>query len=279
VKAYFNKEGFFRVKPVYNKEVNGYWMCDEGRDLYKFANRDHRYLKAGQKNGSQWSQLTAGAAAKELSGQYTNEEYDKIIGLFANELKTKKIFHWINNKETFESFDGLLLRGDKNPNTKGLLAALAKHGISATWNELESGLTSGAITTVVVAGPENQLHYQDMEEKVKLMNKAKQVIWLQSAKNSALEKLTDSSWIIPMKSYVEKDGTFTNHAGKEQKFKRVTTVVSDSLTLSEAAELLCGHQLMIKPEGNQFVEASRQADKVMLEHRKKNEFVFKRGNL
>ena len=45
-KAFYNKEGVFRIKPVYNKDVNGYWMCDVGRDVYKFANKEARLLDA-----------------------------------------------------------------------------------------------------------------------------------------------------------------------------------------------------------------------------------------
>lgn len=294
VKTYFNKEGFFRVKPVYNKDVNGYWMCDDGRDLYKFVNREFRYLKASQKITSGWSSMMPGAAAKELSvsvksageglavvltGQYTSEEYDRVLGIFVNELKAKKIFHWMNKSQDVNSFDGLLIRGDKNPNTKGLQQALDKYGVKTSWSELESGLASGAIKTVIVAGPENQTFYSDVEEKVKAFAKAQSVIWLQSAKNQALEKLQNNSWIIPMKSYLEKDGTFVNHAGLSQKFKKVTTIVSESLTLTEAVELMAGHQLMVKPDTNVLVAAARRNDQVMMEHKKQNEFVFKRGPL
>jgi NADH-quinone oxidoreductase subunit G len=293
IKAYFNKEGFFRVKPVENQQVNGHWMCDEGRDLYKFVNREHRYLKASRREGTGWSQILPGAAAKEasavvknadglalvLTGQYTVEEYDRVLNVFVNELKTKKVFHWWNSKDTAEQFDGLLLRGDKNPNTKGLQQAFAKHGITSAWKDLEAGLSDGSIKTVVVAGPENLSFYNDMDAVVSIVNKAKNVIWLQSSKHPALEKLSTNAWIVPMKSYIEKDGTFVNHAGLAQSFKKVTTIVSEALTLSEAADLLSGQQVGIKPDANLLIEANRPDDRVMLEKRKKNEFVFKRGSL
>ena len=41
-RAFYNKEGMFRIKPNYNKDVNGYWMCDVGRDVYKFVNKEAR---------------------------------------------------------------------------------------------------------------------------------------------------------------------------------------------------------------------------------------------
>ena len=37
IDVYYNKEGVWRVKPRHS-EVNGYWMCDEGREIYKSVN-------------------------------------------------------------------------------------------------------------------------------------------------------------------------------------------------------------------------------------------------
>lgn len=295
VKVYYNKEGFFRVKPAYNAQVNGHWMCDEGRDVYKFVNREARLLKAKHRTSSGWSELAPGQAAKNaaailkgeagnglalvLTAQYTVEEYEAIVSTFVNEFKTKNIFFWINNKETFDTFDGLLLRGDKNPNTKGLLKVLDKHGITATWDQLEAGLNSGSIKTVVVAGPENQAVFPDLQKRIQTLSKAKTLVWLQAGKNTDLEALTGDVVLIPLKTYVEKEGTFINYAGLEQRFKRATTVVSEALTLTEAAMLFAGKDLAIAPAKELFVETNRRSDEVMLEHRKKNEFVFRRGSL
>lgn len=295
VKVYYNKEGFFRVKPVYNEKVNGHWMCDEGRDIYKFVNKETRLLKAQVRNASGWTEMAAGAAAKNaaevlknsagdstalvLTAQYTVEEFDAIVSTFVNEFKTKKVYFWINNKETFDSFDGILLRGDKNPNTKGLLKVLEKHGITATWTELSQGLANGSIKTVVVAGPENQAVFPDFADRVKELSKAQNLIWLQAGKNDALMALTGNVWLIPAKTFVEKDGTFVNQAGIEQKFKKVTTIISEALTLTEAALLLAGKNLAIPTTAQPFLPTNQRADQVELEARKKNEFVFRRGSL
>lgn len=295
IKVYFNKEGLFRVKPVYNEQVNGHWMCDEGRDVYKFVNKEHRLLKAQVRNATGWTEMAPGAGAKGahevlkstsaealalvLTAQYTVEEFDAIVSTFVNEFKSKKVFFWINNKESFDTFDGLLLRGDKNPNTKGLLKVLEKHGITATWSELSQGLASGAIKTVVVAGPENQAVFPDFADRVKELSKAENLIWLQAGKSEALTALTGKVWLIPTKTFIEKDGTFINQAGLEQRFKKVTTVVSEALTLTEAALLLAGKNLSIPAGMASFMPSNQRVDQVALEARKKNEFVFKRGSL
>jgi NADH-quinone oxidoreductase subunit G len=192
--------------------------------------------------------------------------------------KSKKVFFWVNNKESFESFDGLLLRGDKNPNTKGLLKILDKYGLTATWGDLKSGIEKGELKTLVVAGPENQAVFPDLGEKITELSKVPKLIWLQAGKNEQLEALTGDVTLIPLKTYVEKDGTFVNHQGLEQKFKRVTTVVSEALTLDQAAQLMSGQEIKITT-ADTFIESNRRPDEVMLEHRKKNEFVFKRGTL
>lgn len=196
VKVYFDKEGMFRVKPQFNEKVNGHWMCDEGRDIYKFVNKEARLLKGQVRKAAGWTEMAPGAAAKAasdvvkaasadslalvLTAQYTVEEYEAIVSTFANEFKTKNVYFWINNKEQFTSFDGLLLRGDKNPNTRGLLKVLEKYGMNATWDDLSAKLSSGSIKTVVVAGPENQSAFPDMNEKVKELSKAQNLIWLQT---------------------------------------------------------------------------------------------------
>lgn len=250
VKVYYNENGLYRVKPNYNKDVNGHWMCDTGRDIYKFANLEARQTKA-QTPGEVLSPGAAALKASELiksnkdansvavvlTGQYTTEEYEKVIELFADK-GIKKIYHWINNPSQFEDFDGLLYRGDKNPNTTGLVRLLEENKIKSTWAELEASLNKGDIKTLVVAGPENVSVYPDLKEKTELFKKASQVIYLTSVKN---DLYSEFSYVIPMKSFVEKDGTFENHKGVKQKIKRGPVIVSHALTLSEAATLLTGN--------------------------------------
>lgn len=269
VKVYHNENGLYRVKPVYNPEVNGYWMCDEGRDIYKYLNLEHRLTKARQKTTIGTKELTAGSAAKQLAselksavaksgaksvglvvtGQYTNEELEAMMNFVGSDLGSDQVFHWVNNPESFEKFDGILNRGDKNPNTHGLLGLLEKKKFQKTWGDLEKSISSGAIQTLIVLGPENQAVYPDMASKIQLFKKVPQVIWFSACKNAALD---DVAWQIPVKSFVEKSGTFVNYKGIEQKIQRGTTIVSQALTLTEAATLLSGRELTISASAQAF---------------------------
>lgn len=296
VKVYFNKEGIFRVKPKRNDAINGHWMCDEGRDIYKFVNKEHRMIKGHKLANGQWqTELHAGAAAKDaalslqgaagndvalvVTGQHTVEELEAIVSTFVNTYKTKNIYHWWNSEAQANEFDGILLRGDKNPNTKGLQQVFAKHGISTKFSDLDPS----KVKHLVVVGPENVPVYKDFNEKLEFFAKAANLIYMTSAKVDSLSanKNLKSATIIPLKTFVEKSGTFINHAGVSQTFKKVTTVVSEALTVVEAAALLAGQEIKIETLSpkNLFVAANKPADQVTLDFRKKNEFIFQRGKL
>lgn len=287
VKVYHNEEGLWRIRPRHNPEVNGYWMCDEGRDMYKFVNEKYRLLQAKVGHKGQWSQKAPGAAAKEVSqllgklvaehgadsvalvltGQYTSEEYEDMIRSFKEHLNSSLVYHWLNNPEQVEDFDGLLLRGDKNPNTQGLKQQLKKWAVDKnSWQDLVSRLEAGQLRGVVVAGPENQAGFPDIAEKVALLSKADHLIWLASNPHEAIDAVGTPCYQIPTKTYVEKEGTFVNYQGKAQSFKRVTTVVSQALTLSEVAQLLRGQELSL-------------TGRPLYQEMKTNHFTALRGNL
>jgi NADH-quinone oxidoreductase subunit G len=255
VKMYFNEKGYFRLKPSYNKDVNGYWMCDVGRDMYKHVNKPERLLHAVKAGGET---LQPGAAAKEVSlllkkfsadqialvltGQYTNEEYESVIASFKGDLGSTQIYHWQNQPEKWNEFDGLLLRGDRNPNTKGLQEILKKNGLVTDWADLEQRIANGKIQALVVAGPEVQAFYSDLDAKAKAFRKVPNVIWLTANPNDAFE---GAKYQIPLKTFVEKDGTFVNFQGKAQKIQKMRMVVSQALTLGEAMTLIAGKDIPV----------------------------------
>ena len=301
VNVYFNKEGLFRVKPRVNKEVNGYWMCDEGRDVYKFVNKENRLLKGIKYTNGKWhNESHAGVAAKDaagflkdaksdeialvLTGQNTVEEYEALLSTFAGTLKTKNVYHWWPQEAQAGEFDGILLRGDKNPNTAGLKQAFEKHGINTKWTDLEQNLKSGKIKQLVVIGPENNAVYKDIDQKIALFTQAESLIYVSSIKVPAIENATSLKTVtlIPMKSYIEKNGTFINYKGLAQVFKKATTIVSEALTGTELAVLLGGQNInveVVAPENLFKAVSNTRADQVTLDHRKKNEFNFNRGRL
>ena len=275
----YNEEGLFRVRPRYNKEVNGHWICDRGREIYRLPNRKGRLLKVQVPSSSSDKDkidtsdfLSSTEALKRikklflpekqeteekqrksplprsalvLTAQYTMEEYEDLISFFIACLgKTNSVFYWKNNPENFDDFDGLLLRGDKNPNTKGLLNILNEKQMFNPWENLQSQLEKGEVETLWVAGPENQKVYPDMEEKIKYFEShCKNVIWWTAHLLPVSPADLQKTWQIPTKTFFEKDGTFINFANLAQKVKAVHSYVPSALSLSESVVVLKGDKL------------------------------------
>jgi NADH-quinone oxidoreductase subunit G len=299
VKAYFNNEGFFRIKPRYNPEVNGYWMCDEGREIYKFLNKEARQLKGQKKTGKGWQEMTAGATAKDaakaleghlknasllVTGQASTEELDALVSTFVNQFSSKKVYHWKNNEAQWAQHDGLLIRGDKNPNTKGLQSVFAKHQIDTIIETLEAEVKAGLVATLFVALPENQAVYPDVVDKLKAFGKVINLVILTAGKVPLQDLTAVNTWVIPTKTFVEKEGSFTNYNGVVQKVKKLTNIVSEALTLDQAIALLSGGEVTVKTvmgttAGKSMADANQRPDQVLADNRKKNEFLFKRGTI
>ncbi len=271
IDVYYNKEGVWRFKPAYNPEVNGHWMCDEGREIYNNLNayetkvegdrgnkkvvKEQVRLLTGKKGnesvdpqnlasevGAQLKASGADKVALVVTGQHTNEELDAAVSYFTKELNSKNVFYWVNQKEKFDEFDGILKRGDENPNTKGVLKILDQHGLTKPWSELVSGVDSGSIETVLVIGPENQASYPDFNDRVNELSKAKTLVWATACINPALDG-KDSIWQIPLNTFVEKEGTFINHGGIEQKISFVTDLVHNAYDVVEFVRLMGGEKI------------------------------------
>lgn len=283
-KVYHNQSGVYRVKPRFNQEVNGYWMCDEGRNTYKFTNKEQRnstalvagietptLLALGQV-ASLLKEADKSSVAVVLTGQYSVEEYQALEAGLIQKLGIKKTYYWQNNSDSFETFDGLLIRGDKNPNTAGLRKMLEKNGGIKSWSA--SGAFADGIKTVLVFAPENKDVYPDLEERAVELKKFAQVIWFSATHTPAFKDLANVIQ-IPMKTYVEKSGTFINYAGKEQKFKKALTVIKEAVDVIQAVEAILGQSLNLT-----VVESDPlPVDHVTKERRVKNEFLYRRGAL
>ncbi len=255
----YNEESLFRVRPRYNEKINKYWMCDKGRGLYELPNKKHRLTQAicpdNNMNNSiktletfkkQIIDKKNSATALILTAQYTLEEYEDIVSTFINLQKegTNSIYYWKNNENSFNDFDNLLLRGDKNPNTKGLLQILNKYNVNTNWNTLEDRLNNKELDTLLVAGPENQKVYPDLNQKLSLFSTScKNILWWTAHPLPKNDLKETKIWQIPSKTFFEKTGTYVNHAGIAQTVKAIEILVPSALSLSESSVVLRGEVL------------------------------------
>lgn len=347
IRVHYNKEGLFRVKPRENHQVNGYWMCDQGRDVYKFANREFRLLYGLESDADSHHRLEGGEAARragELIGQgnkentylvvtpqYTNEDYDALFGYWAQNFSKSNVVVWMNDRDKLDQFDGLLLRGDRNANFLGLTKAMQKWGLTDGSVKFESALDRSEVSSVLVFGPENQRWYPDLEKKAARWLKSPLVVWYGVGPITGVERAfsykgplgtealallkesptaaelgtslpgqgvnrgdrTDQRFLqmidpesdlkrtalqgrlvqVPAKSFIEKDGTYTNYAGLEQKVKAGVNLVSEALSVHEFMGFI------VSPE-SVVMEMESKATELEVELlRKKNELSYQRGVL
>ncbi|WP_186647034.1 2Fe-2S iron-sulfur cluster-binding protein [Fluviispira vulneris] len=227
-----NQRQYYRLKPRKNLEVNGHWMCDEGRTMYEHLNATNR-LAAPIMQGKHlsWNLISKelkqklekvkGNAAKValvLTPQYTNEEYENILSSLSSILGgLPNIFVWRDSNERVDDFDGILMRGDRNANSKGLAQILEKKAAQAVHLSGDfSPLASASAELVIVFGPEIEKAYSQFATEVSRFAEMANVVYFGTTLNPIAKKF---SLTIPTKVFAEKNGTFVNFKGIPQKLK------------------------------------------------------------
>lgn len=223
---------YYRLKPRHSA-VNGHWMCDKGRGMYTHLNPEARLKtsvvpgeKGVRKNAptdegiASLAKILATTAVGDVgllvSAQYTNEEYDALLKYFVGGLGVAKVFQWRDPAEKIEAFDGMLLRGDKNSNTAGLLAALKAHKVKGSekpHNQLDEALSSG-VKVLIALAPEIPDSFTSLADHLqKLAAIPTLSLWTM---NASAAKAPGVKHAIPMKGFAEKYGTLLSHGGKAQ---------------------------------------------------------------
>lgn len=227
-------ESYFRVKPRYDKEVNGHWMCDEGRTLIKDLDRKERldssYLLDQDAYASCEPQDMVSHLVKLfprfkgkkvsllLTAQYTNEEYERILSFFTEKLGVYKVFQWRSSKENLNDFDGILLRGDRNPNTQGLQETLSQFKMKKeVTNEFNDCLQSES-DLVVAFSPLISDSFENLNSDLERLAKLKSCVCLFTPLYQAVEHVGFNS-LVPVTSFPEKRGHYLNYKGQKREMK------------------------------------------------------------
>ena len=153
-----------------------------------------------------------------LTPQYTNEEYENIFSSLKSVLGSlPKVYVWRDANEKADSFDGILFRGDHNPNTVGLKQLLERNSISPVSLSGDfSVLASQNASLTIVFGPEIEKSYSQFSNEVTRFAELTNVIYFGTTKNPITKKF---SLAVPTKVFSEKNGTFVNYNGIAQKLK------------------------------------------------------------
>jgi NADH-quinone oxidoreductase subunit G len=219
-----------RLKPRENAEVNRWWMCDEGR--YGFHELDAPTRLAvpearedGRRRLLSWAEATQlltdrlRPAGRDrlgvlLSSKMANEDLWLAWRLFRDTLGVRGLDFRVPPR-TAGYEDELLIRADKTPNTRGaeligcapaggedgahVLASTAESGLGMLWVFDHDLLASGW-----------------PEDEVRAALARVEFLVYQGSNANATSDL--AHLVLPSAPYTERDGTFTNFAGRVQRF-------------------------------------------------------------
>jgi len=230
VEAHFKGDILYRFKPRVNDAVNQAWMCDFGRLEYKKANEARILVPSVREGGVQklaaWGSLlpqvafrlkeTAedagpGAVAVIASPQSSNEEL-YLVRRIAKELLGTPNLAFTHRVEGDGFEDDFLIKGDKNPNTMG--ARLLGIPDGTAFDVLIEKIAAGKIRALLVFG--NGIGAFSEAETALLLSKVPFVAQV-GTNEGPVSKVAAA--VLPTASFVERGGTFTNHAGRVQRFK------------------------------------------------------------
>ena len=172
---------YYRLKPRFS-EVNGHWMCNFGRSMYEHVNVEQRLLgayTAAAEDETNKAMVKADTAqvvqalatqlqqaekiALLVTPQYTVEDYHALFAFFVKQLGITDVYQWRSRQEDVSKFDGVLQRGDQNPNSRGLLEVLAEFGIEKQQSNEFDTLAAGNYDTVIALAPQVWTTFIDIE--------------------------------------------------------------------------------------------------------------------
>ncbi|MBI4829993.1 MAG: molybdopterin-dependent oxidoreductase [Candidatus Lindowbacteria bacterium] len=260
----------YRLRPRFNPNVNGHWMCDIGRMDYKLVVSPDRLRKPMRREGEfleniSWNEAIAHASAciKEVSSRHgpgslafvvssdaTNEEAFAFAKL-AEKVGSPQNLRLLPGKcgERAEFAGGFVIESDRSPNEHGVLDIL-KEFMPRDSQEYATDLVSlsGKHGLYILCGPHSD------DESIELLARTAMGADFLLVQATLPSPLTDAATLVlPGAAYAEKDGTFTNSRGIIQRIHaafdppreagndlsvmlRVTEAMGDSLVFRTVAE-------------------------------------------
>ncbi len=220
-----------RIRPRINQEVNGHWICDRGRFDYKeiqesprlkdpIIKNDKDYETASWENavngvGARLSEIkSAGSGACAIAGsaRLTNEEMF-LAARLSSVLGDCPAVCAQGAEKVEKKFD--LVSNDPYPNSAGVRNLMMQADGADTKTVIDS-LIAGRIDTLIVIEAD-LFEMVSSYEKYALSRALEKIGFLAVIDYRLTETARYAHAILPAASPYEKNGTFTNDAGRVQK--------------------------------------------------------------
>jgi NADH-quinone oxidoreductase subunit G len=215
-----------RLKPRFNAEVNRWWICDAGRYGFGFVDDPSRVATPLRRERSGQAPATWDAAVTAVADALTRHSPDQIGVIASPRMANEDLFalrHLLKRRSISQAGyavppripgdeDSLLIRADKNPNSRG--AELV--GLPGDVPALLQAARGGQLRCLWVFDHDLfESAWPEAEVRMAL-TAVPMLIWSGTNANatSAL-----AHWVLPSAAWVEREGTFTNFQGRVQRFR------------------------------------------------------------
>ncbi|MBI4348252.1 MAG: (2Fe-2S)-binding protein [Elusimicrobia bacterium] len=233
-----------RFKPRVNPEVNGWWMCDEGRYSYseidsklrlRFASRlaedgkpEHvASAEAAKRAARELSALVEekgiDGLAVVLSGTLSNEDFFAARRLFIERLNVSRLLA-APGPDQLGAEDAILRRKEKVPNHEGAAAlGFGKRIRETSWSALKDALDQGKLWGLWVVDRDPVAVWG-----ADYANKLAGLPFSAFVGSKANGFSTVAKWVLPSCSFAEEDATFTNFQGQVQRARVAAPSLGES---------------------------------------------------
>ena len=213
----------YRLRPRDNMEVNKFWMCDDGLMSYEEVHQDRLFTgRVGRGDAADFvsadeaiaeaAQALANVPAEEvalvLSAQSSTEDNYALVRL-GRALGVTRMY--LTAKPDWEG-DDILRQADNNPNRAGAKAVSGTE-LSATVDTLAEHVAAGEVRAVIALGS----HTAAAQTALANLQGLERFICFASNAGGLADV---ANVTVPVASWAETHGSFTNFKGIEQQFKR-----------------------------------------------------------
>jgi NADH-quinone oxidoreductase subunit G len=222
-----------RIMPRERMGVNDYWMCNEGRDLYKelaSAERpaSHRLdsANAGLQDVLDWlgpiladKKKSKGEGLAVIGSSWmSNEEAFLLATLVGKQLKGGAMDVKTDRTRGLPA-DDLLHTDDHNPNRAGAVAAGLVPGKKEgkDLDAIIAACEAGEVDTLIVWGAGLQNHFESWVAMAGALSKVTNVVQI-TATEDAVSKAATA--VVSLRNWAETNGTWTNVDGHHSRYKK-----------------------------------------------------------
>ena len=245
-----------RIVPRRNDEVNETWMCDRGRLDYRFVQDETRISEAVVRESASENGSAAGvdmdvaiaSAAERIqsaiaehgadsvavlgSGHLTNEELFRLAGLARDSIGTPHLDLVVPTGPS----DDFLIESEKVANARGARDVGVVPG--------PDGRDAAGILSAAAEGAIKLLYVVRSQDVIASLGAEAAEAVLASVETLIVQDSNESEWtsrahvVLPGRVWAEKDGSFTNFAGRVQRVRRARKAVETTAVDGDIFERL-----------------------------------------